>query len=642
MSKSLALLCTVIAIHCGHFGTFAAYEMTFTQPDFPWENKALQGHVLRSFSYAKHVVVCAKSCLNEGKCKSYNYEESTNTCELNRVGHDTHSADLVDKEGTIYLTRATYSLPEEALGACASDPCRNDGTCQETCEGGYVCFCIYGEWMGDTCEQPVIHGNWGQWGGWEDCPSTCGRDVQYRHRECNDPPPSEYGGKYCEHDNGLYDTDAQLCSPDACPIWSMWGAWTECVPGFYSCGPGKHNRTRECYNGGTPGVDEGCIGPVEETKKPCESRDCEAPIRLMESSPYGYGSLQIYDDVKEEWGYICGTWGQNEADVACRQMGFSGAYSYSTRSVSSPTIALRDVTCSDPESKWTLAECSHAGWGNKGGCGSTVAAVTCKVDCRWGKWSLWSDCSTTCDKGTRTRTRSIMRSPSNGGEACGSDSSEAIDCELNPCLPKTCLKRLEKARTDGETVHNGVYTIEPKTGLLINVYCDMTRNNGGWTLLLTAKSRSDWAKINLQNLNAGTPSLLENHSILQYINDIRDNSGSSNVQLRLEGGDTERNGGIYAISKSADLWTSSDQAVTVVQQFSNHDVVDILPRQCTDQEIDDSGCLLKSKATVATNDPVGVIIQKPPGLYFADPAPYSCDPTCEGFEGPIWYWIREN
>eukprot|EP00434_Breviolum_minutum_P040330 symbB.v1.2.035834.t1/scaffold4918.1/size32921/2 len=57
------------------------------------------------------------------------------------------------------------------------------------------------------------------------------------------------------------------------------------------------------------------------------------------------------------------------------------------------------------------------------------------VNCRWGDWSGWSDCSCECGGGTKRRTRHVAEAPRNGGLACEpQDKEEAFPCSTQPCV----------------------------------------------------------------------------------------------------------------------------------------------------------------------------------------------------------------
>jgi hypothetical protein len=97
----------------------------------------------------------------------------------------------------------------------------------------------------------------------------------------------------------------------------------------------------------------------------------------------------------------------------------------------------------------------------------------------------------TCDDGFKNcgSTQSL--------DGCADDTICGANCQ-NLELPNSC--QAIKAAAPGST--DGVYEVRP-TGAAqpISVYCDMMRNGGGWTLLVTSLNNA-WTV-----LNFGGPSL---------------------------------------------------------------------------------------------------------------------------------------
>ena len=63
------------------------------------------------------------------------------------------------------------------------------------------------------CVLNIVNGNWGHWGPFGRCNAGC---KKMRKRLCNDPPPSENGGKKCSGTNSLEQVQVGNCDQRFC------------------------------------------------------------------------------------------------------------------------------------------------------------------------------------------------------------------------------------------------------------------------------------------------------------------------------------------------------------------------------------------------------------------------------------------
>ena len=84
----------------------------------------------------------------------------------------------------------------------------------------------------------------------------------------------------------------------------------------------------------------------------------------------------------------------------------------------------------------------------------------------------------------------------------------------------SCQHLLSLGKQTGVQFPDGVYPINPDGKGPVNTYCDMSRDGGGWTLLVTSHTHT-WTADNVKKRNQNSPTLNGDFSILYKADDIK-------------------------------------------------------------------------------------------------------------------------
>jgi hypothetical protein len=178
---------------------------------------------------------------------------------------------------------------------------------------------------------------------------------------------------FCDNDeDGTSDcNDESCCGSVECPLGTVCGGGS-CEPASVESGT---YCTDGCDNDGDAVFDCNDTSCCESLLGECPAGTvCGAPATPSELRMTS-GFLEVY--YMGEWRSVCDDgFDQQDADVACRQMGYSGAESFMTSvSGTNEMFWLDDLACTGEES--TLDDCASSGWGVEN-CGATESvSVVC-------------------------------------------------------------------------------------------------------------------------------------------------------------------------------------------------------------------------------------------------------------------------
>jgi len=275
--------------------------------------------------------------------------------------------------------------------------------------------------------------------------------------DCSDPTGQQKRSRELLHDaNSLRrrQCDGALNQTKACNgravdcKFTEWHEWSECSA---KCGVGRRQRMRDIDEesfGGLP-CDVGITLYTEECEiEPCGDRNCELSFWTEWSGCVGadrqqYRSRRILQAPRGE-GQACDPellQTQGCPPVLERPLAYLlsdwGAWQPCTRSCGGGQTfrqrAALGLARFDEEEKanYPLKETKDC---NSDRCADQYS----NEDCLLSDWEEWSDCSTNCGDGSKTRHRKILRLAGPGGKGCEATMMESDICNEGDCVKQDC------------------------------------------------------------------------------------------------------------------------------------------------------------------------------------------------------------
>uniref|UniRef100_H2Y3E3 Hemicentin-1 n=1 Tax=Ciona intestinalis TaxID=7719 RepID=H2Y3E3_CIOIN len=303
---------------------------------------------------------------------------------------------------------------------CGNGTRSHERQCINGVPGDQGCFGLSSEEV--ICELPTCP-SWSDWSEWNQCSAACGGGLRSRTRECINGFPGLIG---C----GGEVTQDDFCNSQDCPFWNDWSSWTLCSA---PCGSGQSTRTRTCENGYAGDV--GCEGS-ENDRVSCNTQACpEWNAWTPWSESYGACSASCGGGSQTR-SRTCtngepgdaGCVGSATESTSCNMRPCPYWSSWGEFGPCSSSCGggrrIHFRTCVNGQAGIDDPDCV----------GAATQSTACNLgDCAfWTEWVAWSDCSSSCGGGNQERTRRCMNGVTGDVGCEGTDRGSQL-CNIGPC-----------------------------------------------------------------------------------------------------------------------------------------------------------------------------------------------------------------
>ncbi|XP_076065416.1 spondin-1-like [Oratosquilla oratoria] len=250
------------------------------------------------------------------------------------------------------------------------------------------------------------------------CSVTCGTGTRESSRYYSYPKNAKLVAcrrklkkiEKCYPGVSCFATDNEIIPPH-CSV-TQWSQWSQCSA---KCGRGNSVRKRQFV---VPALRENCNVSTMATRvcygdeKDCIVKYDEAEATEVCQLPLEVGTCLQYHQ----------RWFFNISEAKCVVFSYSGCDGNRNNFVG-PEDCMKTCRHLMPGYTSPLKE-------------QAVASLVKRVNCVVTQWAEWSNCSTTCGKGKRIRTRKIMVYPQNGGKKCPCKLKRSKKCKNPRCRQK--------------------------------------------------------------------------------------------------------------------------------------------------------------------------------------------------------------